>query len=315
VGARGSPLAVAQANWVIHSLKAKNANLKIKLETITTSGDDLSVDLASGERPKGLFVKEIETALLDGRVDVAVHSSKDTPFDTPKGLVISVWPERGPVGDLLCVPGPGPADLRSLPKGARVGTSSVRRKGFLLHRRPDLVVTPLRGNMATRLAKTAEGLDATLIAEAAFHRLPDLPLVGHWLIPRTILLPAPGQGALALETRAEDDHVQNVIGPLSHLPTTYAMLCERSFCRRLDSGCHVPLAAYSFMPTERRLTLMTALAHPEGRSMVKLTVHGPVRNHYDAINLGVEGAELLITRIHTQAPELLAFLPPKALKK
>ena len=308
VGARGSPLSRAQAMTVIETIKSLNPSLSVEFQAIKTAGDDQRVDLAAGGGPKGLFVKEIEAALLDGRIDLAIHSAKDMPFQLPQGLVLGPTPKRAPAGDLLCCA--GDCDLDSLPPGARLGTSGVRRKAFLLFKRPDLAISPLRGNVATRLSKMRSSLDATIIAAAAAERLPDLKLGRFSPIPVEILPPAPGQGALALELREEDERVLRLIEPLGDLPSSLALSAERAFSGRLNAGCQVPAAAWARI-LGQKLVMLVALAHPEGESVASLSLDCPASGAAAAEALGRLAAEKLLSQAERNAPEILKALPSR----
>ncbi|MDR2443415.1 MAG: hydroxymethylbilane synthase [Deltaproteobacteria bacterium] len=243
VGARGSPLSVAQTKLVIASLKRLRPDLNIILKTIKTSGDSPASILGPGQGDKGLFVREIEEALLNSQIDLAVHSAKDLPFQLPQGLTLGPAPERGNAFDLLV--SRDNHTLKTLPKGSKVGTSSPRRQALLLNFRRDLTIVPIRGNVATRLDKIGQIADAIILAAAAVSRLEGLNCAQSYQIPPEIMLPAPGQGQLALEIRADDQQLLSYLAPLNHHLSSLAMTAERAFMGRLGAGCHAPAAAWA----------------------------------------------------------------------
>ncbi|MDR0881430.1 MAG: hydroxymethylbilane synthase [Candidatus Adiutrix sp.] len=260
IGARGSPLSLAQTGLVAQALAAAHPGLVTEIIPIQTTGDRLAGASLAQIGGKGLFVKEIEEALLAGRIDLAVHSAKDLPAELPPGLALGAVPERADFRDVLITARPG--GLAALPPGSRVGTSGLRRQAQLLAARPDLRIEPLRGNVATRLKKLAAGLGATLLAAAGLTRL------GLWpdhaeCLPAAIMLPAAGQGALALEIRALDQRLGPLLEPLNHLPSALALAAERGFLAALGSGCQLPVAALAQWQAGR-LTLTALIASPDG---------------------------------------------------
>jgi hydroxymethylbilane synthase len=289
IGTRGSKLALWQANWVKSSLEVKHPSLSIKLETIKTKGDKiLDVPLAK-VGGKGLFVKEIEEALLNGRIDLAVHSMKDMPGEIPKGLCIGAIPEREIPQDVLI--SRNKKRLSKLGLGAKIGTSSLRRQAQLLHARPDLVVLPLRGNLDTRLKKLeTENLDAIILAAAGIKRLGLENRITEYL-DENIMLPAVGQGALCIEVRQNDPLVEPIVATLEHPQTRTVILGERAFLNRLEGGCQVPIAAYGKID-KNIFTLSGLMATIDGRTLIKETFSGP-ENSSEMI--GVELAERLIS--------------------
>src|SRR6476661_7494152 len=237
LGTRGSKLAVQQSEWVQGQLHALAPHVTVTLRKIQTSGDKiLDVPLAQ-IGGKGLFVKEIEDALLSGEIDLAVHSMKDVPTELPEGLAILCMPPREDPRDALIS-----RDGRSfmdLPHGARIGTSSLRRQSQLLHARPDLTIAMLRGNIDTRLRKLREGqFDAIVLAAAGLRRasLIDASIMTVIDDP-AILLPAPGQGALAIECRRDDKRTRELLAPLDHAPTAACVAAERAVVLRLNGDC------------------------------------------------------------------------------
>jgi len=289
IGTRGSKLALWQANWVKSSLEAKHPSLSIELEKIKTKGDKiLNVPLAK-VGGKGLFVKEIEEALLDGRIDLAVHSMKDMPGDIPRDLCIGAIPEREIRQDVLISRHKKP--LSELGHGAKIGTSSLRRMAQLLHARPDLVILPLRGNLDTRLKKLeTENLDAIILAAAGVKRLGLEERITEYLDENT-MLPAVGQGALCIEVRQNDPLVEPIVATLEHPLTRTIILGERAFLNRLEGGCQVPIAAFGKID-KKIFTLSGLVATIDGRTLLKETLSGP-ENSSEMI--GVELAERLIS--------------------
>ena len=289
IGTRGSKLALWQANWVKSSLEVKHPSLSIKLETIKTKGDKILDVPLSQVGGKGLFVKEIEEALLNGRIDLAVHSMKDMPGEIPKGLCIGAIPQREISQDVLI--SRNNKRLSKLDLGAKIGTSSLRRKSQLLHTRPDLVVLPLRGNLDTRLKKLeTENLDAIILAAAGIKRLGLENRITEYL-DKNIMLPAVGQGALCIEVRQNDPLVEPIVATLEHPQTRTVILGERAFLNRLEGGCQVPIAAYGKID-KNIFALSGLVATIDGRTLIRETFSGP-ENSSEMI--GVELAERLIS--------------------
>ena len=288
IGSRGSQLALWQANWVKSELERLHSNADIDIRIISTSGDKIQDVPLSKIGGKGLFVKEIEEALLANEIDLAVHSMKDVPIDLPTELGISVITKReNPLDALISKNGEKLADL---PQGATIGTSSLRRSSQLLKYRDDFKIHPLRGNVDTRLRKVEEGkYDAILLASAGLNRLGWANRITEEISP-DILLPAMGQGALGIETRLDDTKIYDFISTLNHEQTHYAVSAERSMVGRLDGGCQVPIGAYARVE-KGLITLKGLVASLDGEIIYKLENVGPVD---DAINIGQElGAQLL----------------------
>lgn len=286
VGARGSPLSIVQVKSVLEPLEKLFPNLSFIFKPIKTSGDSPESVLGSGEGLKGLFVKEIEEALLTGEIDLAVHSAKDAPYRLPEGLALAAAPLRAPAGDaLVSLKG---YSLISLPLGSRVGTSSLRRRAQLAAYRPDLNICPVRGNVETRIEKTREEFLAVVLAQAALYRL-GLPFqVGFEPIAPNVVLPAPGQGLLALELRAEDQFVQKLTAPLGHYQSDLALKAERAFMGRLGAGCAAPAAAWARFESDS--FIMSALvASLDGRAVIK--------NRSKASKISPEAVEELGSRL------------------
>ena len=290
IGTRGSQLALWQANWVKQALESLHPELTCELKVIKTKGDKiLDVPLAK-VGGKGLFVKEIEEELLRGDIDLAVHSMKDMPAELPAGLTIGAVPRRENPHDVLISRNDQPLDR--LPRGAAIGTSSLRRAAQLRRARPDVAIRTLRGNVPTRLRKLREdGLDAIVLAAAGVKRMGLADRITQEL-PADVMLPAVGQGALCIETRREDPRVTAVVAPLEHPPTRIAITAERAFLTRLEGGCQVPLAAHATV-NAKLITLASLVADLQGTRVIRSLRKGWLDS---AGQLGVEAAEELLFR-------------------
>jgi hydroxymethylbilane synthase len=290
IGTRGSQLALWQARWVRQAIEKQWPEIKTELTIIKTTGDKITDVPLAKVGGKGLFVKEIEEALMDGRIDLAVHSMKDMPAELPHGLCISAVPEReNPLDALISN---NNISLDQLPRGARVGTSSLRRASQLLHRRPDLNIRTLRGNLDTRLKKLSGGdLDAIVLAAAGLRRLGLRHLITTVLDP-DIMLPAVGQGALCIESRTHDSHTSQIVTSLDHAATHLSVMAERAFLHRLEGGCQVPIAAFATLENEQ-LALNGLVAEVDGSIVIQEAVSGPCD---EAASLGVKLAKTLIAR-------------------
>jgi hydroxymethylbilane synthase len=292
IGTRGSALALWQARHVRDRLITADPSLEVELSVIKTKGDKiLDVPLAK-VGGKGLFVKEIEEALLRRDVDLAVHSMKDVPAEIGPGLVIAAVTSREDPHDVLVTRDPG-VGLMSLPRGARVGTSSLRRTCQLHAQRPDLVMFPLRGNVDTRLAKLDAGeAEALVLAAAGLVRLGHEARITERL-PFSISLPAIGQGVLALETREGDRDVRARVRACLHDPVSDAcVLAERAFLARLGGGCQTPIAAHAVL-ADATLTLEGLVGDPSGQEILRDRALGPAAQ---AAALGHALAETLLAR-------------------
>lgn len=299
IGTRGSTLALWQAGWVKKQLEAHWLQLHIELVPIKTSGDKIQHISLSRIGGKGLFVKEIEEALFSKRVDLAVHSVKDLPAVLPDGLKLSAIPEREDPRDVLIAANGSP--LSGLPDGTRVGTSSLRRQALLLYLHPGLRIEMLRGNVETRIRKQMEGsVDATVLAAAGLKRL-SLNLKNSCPLDENEFLPAIGQGALGIETRAGDE-VEALLEPLHHPDTASAIRAERAFLQRMGGSCRTPLAAKG---TVRGATLqLTAMvASPDGKRMLREEKTGPTET---AEQIGAAVADKLLGRGGKEILEALA---------
>jgi hydroxymethylbilane synthase len=246
------------------------------LVKIKTTGDKITDVPLAKVGGKGLFVKEIETALLEGAIDLAVHSMKDMPGEMPDGLCIGVVPERENPLDVLI--SNSVDSFEALPQGARLGSSSLRRGAQARHARPDLTVHPLRGNLDTRIRKLeTEGLDAIILAAAGVRRLGLEARITEY-IPDSIMLPAIGQGALAIEIREDDDETRRLLGPIDHQETRLAVESERAFLSRLEGGCQVPIAAHAKIDGDE-VELTGLVAEIDGSLLLRETTRGRVGKH------------------------------------
>lgn len=274
VGTRGSALALAQTELVLAALRQRWPDLETRIERVTTTGDARR-DVPLAVLGRGAFVSEIETALRDRRIDIAVHSAKDLPSRLAAGLRIGAFLERADARDVLVSRDGSP--LRELPTGARVGTGSPRRACQLRAARTDLDVREIRGNVDTRLRKLAAGeYDALVLAAAGLIRLGRADEATEWLDP-TVMLPAVAQGAIAVELRANDHDVLEVVGSVSHAATDAAVTAERAFLARLGAGCTAAVAAYATVSDTHELTLTALIGAPDGRH-VRDTVVGAIEH-------------------------------------
>jgi hydroxymethylbilane synthase len=281
IASRGSQLALWQARWVQQQLEKLGHPSRI--EIIKTTGDRITDVPLAQVGGKGLFTKEIEEALLDGRADLAVHSLKDLPTELPPGLHLAATPEREDPRDAIVG-----KPLAGLTRGAKVGTSSLRRSAQLRQARPGLVIEPVRGNLDTRLRKLDQGqYDAILLAAAGLKRLGWQDRIAEILSP-DVVCPAVGQGALAIETAAGPGF--DACRPLDHPPTRAAVTAERALLGALGGGCQVPIGAYATV-SEGRLRLLSVVVSPDGADLVRDQAEGPAS---DAERIGRELAEALL---------------------
>jgi hydroxymethylbilane synthase len=295
VGTRKSALALTQTGWVCEQLHKYFPEIAIEKKMIVTKGDRILDVTLSKVGGKGLFVKEIEQALLGGEIDFAVHSMKDMPAEMPEGLMICAVTEREDPRDVLI----SRQGLRfdELPQGAKIGTSSLRRGAQLKAARPDLDIVPLRGNIDTRLRKLEEeGLDAIVLAAAGLARMGWLDRVTERLSP-DICVPAVGQGALGIQCRSDDEHLRQMLRPLDHEATRLAVTAERVLLGILNGGCQVPIGAYGEVE-DNRVRLTGFVGHADGSKILRETAEGT-----DAVKVGQEVAARLLER---GAREILA---------
>jgi hydroxymethylbilane synthase len=275
IGTRGSALARAQTDLVCRALKSAHADLAepdaLEVVVVRTTGDRITDRPLAELGGKGLFCKELETALLESRIDLAVHSMKDLPTWLPEGLVIGALLQREDVRDVLIAPQAG--SIAGLPQGALVGTASPRRQAQLLACRPDLRVVSFRGNVDTRLKKLAAGeVDATLLALAGLKRLSLDPGLGTALEPED-MLPAVGQGAIGIECRIGDETARALLAAIDHAPTSACVRAERALLAALDGSCHTPIAGLAEISVGR-LRLRALVARPDGSRCLTIERHG-----------------------------------------
>lgn len=299
VGTRGSTLALAQTRWVVARLKEEWPETDFRIQTISTQGDRNrgSLEAMAQKGNRGFWVKEIEEALLGSRIDIAVHSLKDLPTEQPEGLEVSSIPKRVDARDVL-IGKEGMKRLADLPEGARVGTSSIRRKAFLRAYRPDLQVTDLRGNIDTRLAALGTpDYDAIILAAAGLIRTEMRHRIDEFVEP-DLLLPAPGQGALALETRADDDLSIEVAYAIHDHLTDDRVTAEREFLAGLGAGCMAPVGAHATVKGGV-LTLEGWVGAVDGSKVIRATSSGDPAECADlgaelAADMLAQGAAALI---------------------
>ena len=290
IATRQSPLALWQAEHIRARLESLHAGLKVELVTFVTQGDKILDTPLAKIGGKGLFVKELEAALLDGRADLAVHSMKDVPMALPEGLSLAVICEREDPLDAFVSNTYESFD--ALPQGAKVGTSSLRRKCQILKQRPDLEIIDLRGNVGTRLSKLDSGLyDAIILASAGLKRLGLADRIRHTLAPE-VSLPAVGQGALGLECRTDDQAVLDLILPLLHAETDACVRAERAFNAYLEGGCQVPIAGYATL-NDGQISIEGRVGSVDGAILLKANLKGEL---VEAEHLGVVLAQDLLAQ-------------------
>jgi hydroxymethylbilane synthase len=290
IGTRGSQLALFQANWVKDQLVRTHPELKVTLIKIKTTGDKIQDAPLAKIGGKGLFVKEIEEALIQRKIDLAVHSIKDVPTEFPKGLHLSVITKREDPRDVFI--SKGGKTLKDLPQGAKIGTSSLRRQAQLLHFRSDLELIPLRGNLDTRLKKLKTlNLDAIVLALAGVKRLGLEERISE-IIPTDISLPAIGQGALGIETRMDDQVVEDQIRFLNDPDSSIAITAERAFLKKLEGGCQVPIAAFA-QKVGSTLQIDGLVGTIDGKRLIRHHLEGPIE---EAEPLGTQLAEILLVK-------------------
>ena len=287
LGTRASPLARWQADWVAGELRKRG--VEVELVLISTQGDVKTGPLGQ-IGGQGLFTKEIQRALLDGQIDLAVHSLKDLPTAEVEGLSLAAVPERESIADVLVCN--SAKSLSELSPNARVGTGSLRRRAQLLHQRPDLQMLEIRGNVETRLRKLDQGeYDALVLAQAGLHRLGlDVRIAG--VIPLSLMLPAVGQGALGIETRADDASTRQLLAPLNHEPTHQSITAERSLLAALRGGCLAPVGAWGRVENGT-LKLDGTVLSGDGRQRIFASSSGHAAS---ALEIGREVARQLIAQ-------------------
>lgn len=299
IGSRRSKLALTQTNWVADQLKKLGVPFEFEVKEIVTKGDRILDVTLSKVGGKGLFVKEIEQALLNKEIDMAVHSMKDMPAVLPQGLTIGCIPHREDHRDVLI--SKGHMTLRDLPKGAKVGTSSLRRSAQILAERPDLEIKWIRGNIDTRLAKLeTDEYDAIILAAAGLSRMGwSSDVVTEYLEPE-VCLPAVGQGALAIECREDDKELLDELLKLTSKETKETVTAERAFLHKMEGGCQVPIAGYATITDNAQISLTALVADPNGKIIYKETVVGEdpvIVGEKAAAILTEQGAKQLIDRV------------------
>jgi hydroxymethylbilane synthase len=288
IATRKSPLALWQANFVRTHLKRHHPNIEVELHAMMTTGDKLFATPLNEIGGKGLFVKELERAILEHKADIAVHSIKDMPTELADGLELAVVCKRDDARDAFV--SNHYETLLALPKGAILGTSSLRRQAQILALRPDLVVYPLRGNVGTRLSKLDRGeFDAIILAAAGLQRLEMSSRIRSYL-PLDIMLPASGQGAIGIECRYKDKSILDLISFLKDLNTHYAITSERVLSRKLGGSCQLPLAAHAKVEGDK-LYLKALVGEVQGRRILRTDKFGPKEK---AEGIGIEAAEDLM---------------------
>lgn len=290
VGSRRSKLALTQTNWVMDQLKKLDPSFDFEVKEIVTKGDQILDVTLSKVGGKGLFVKEIEQAMLDKEIDMAVHSMKDMPAVLPEGLTIGCIPFREDHRDALI--SKGHVKLKDLKPGAIIGTSSLRRSAQLLVARPDLEIKWIRGNVDTRLAKLeTEEYDAIILAAAGLSRLGWATDVVTEFLDAELCIPAVGQGALSIECRADDKELLELFEKFTCKKTERAVRAERAFLQKMEGGCQVPIAGFARVEENDEIVLNVLVASPEGHEIIKEEVRG---QHPE--ELGMQAADLLIEK-------------------
>ncbi len=289
VGTRGSNLALVQTNWVVEQLKKANPNVEFEIKVIKTKGDLITHLPLDKIGDKGLFVKEIEKSLLDGEIDMAVHSMKDMPSYLPEGLKFASSPKREDPRDALIFK-EGYKSIDDLPQGARIGTGSKRRKYQLLKYRPDLEIVSIRGNIETRIKKIeTENLDGVVLAASGLKRAGLDDKIDYY-IPADIMLPAPAQGILALEIRENDKETEKIIDSIKDDITKVQINAERGFLIGVNGSCHIPMGAYCDIDGEK-ITLTGLYGDGEGKKIVIKYQEGTLA---DASTIGYELAKSIL---------------------
>jgi hydroxymethylbilane synthase len=290
VGSRRSKLALTQTNWVMDQLNKLDPRFEFEVKEIVTKGDQILDVTLSKVGGKGLFVKEIEQAMLDKEIDMAVHSMKDMPAVLPEGLTIGCIPFREDHRDALI--SRGHVKLNDLKPGAIIGTSSLRRSAQLLKARPDLEIKWIRGNVDTRLAKLeTEEFDAIILAAAGLYRLGWASDVVTEFLDAELCIPAVGQGALSIECREDDKELLELFEKFTCKKTERAVRAERTFLQKMEGGCQVPIAGFAYVAENDEIVLNVLVASPEGQEIIKEEVRG-----HNPEELGVQAADLLIQK-------------------
>lgn len=293
VGTRSSQLALWQADFVIGELEKKYPELVVEKRLMTTKGDKILNAPLAKIGGKGLFTKELETAMLEGEIDIAVHSLKDMPVVVPEGLVITAITQRADPGDAFV--STKYESFQQLPAGAKVGTSSLRRKAQLLHARPDLQIEDLRGNVNTRLRKMEEeNFDGIILACAGLKRLGFGDKIRQ-VLPQTMCLPAVGQGALAIECRQADKETRELLEFLNDRCTRLCTEAERGFLATVEGGCQVPVGVHA-VSAEAGIRVEAVIASLDGSTLLRDALEAEVKDAQAARAVGVNLAEKLLAR-------------------
>jgi hydroxymethylbilane synthase len=280
IGTRGSALALAQTTWIKERIMRHFPDIEVSLKIVTTSADKDTASSLRSASSVGVFVKELEQALQEEQIDIAVHSMKDVPTQIAHNLEISAIPEREDARDAFI--SSQAKSLWELPQGATVGTGSVRRQSQILAIRPDLKITDIRGNVDTRLKKLQDGIyDAIILACAGLRRLGLQQRITSPL-DYAQMLPAPGQGALAIETRSHDSRVKTIVSPLNHPPSAIAVSLERSFLQRMGGGCNVPIGAYVRV-TQDMFEMDALVSSPDGQRIVRDSIRENLKGMDEAV--------------------------------
>lgn len=289
VGTRGSKLALIQTNWVIDKLKEIYPEIEFEIKIIKTKGDliqNVSLDKIGD---KGIFVKEIEQQLIDKKIDMAVHSMKDMPSSLPEGLKFTSIPKREDARDVLVLKN-GYSSINDLPIGAKIATGSKRRKYQLLKQRPDLNIVPIRGNIDTRIKKIVdENLDGVVLAAAGLLRAGLEHKISYY-IPKDIMIPAPAQGALAIEIRENSNDIDEIVKSLKDIKSEIQVAAERGFLDGINGSCHIPIGAYCDVKGEN-ITLTGLYGDEEGNNLITKTIEGKASQ---ARELGLELARAIL---------------------
>ncbi len=287
VGTRKSNLAITQTEWVIEQLKKAGVKNEFEVKKISTKGDKIIDVMLSKVGGKGLFVKEIEQAMYDKEIDFAVHSMKDMPAELPEGLVISSIPVREDHRDAFISKDNIP--LKDLPAGSIVGTSSLRRSSQILAKRPDLEIKWIRGNVETRLRKMREeDYDAIILAVSGLKRVGlSEELITEYLDPE-VVIPAVGQGALAIECREDDDELHDILARINDVHTEKTITAERAFLNRIEGGCQIPIGGYAYLESDD-IILSAMVGSPDGQTILQEVVRGN-----DPVQVGEQAAQKLL---------------------
>ncbi|MEG0012739.1 MAG: hydroxymethylbilane synthase [Cellulosilyticaceae bacterium] len=298
VGTRGSKLALTQTNWVIEQLKAEHSEHTFTVKIIKTKGDLIQNVPLDKIGDKGVFVKEIEQQLLGGEIDIAIHSMKDMPSEVTTGLEFVKTPKREDRRDALVLRGENICDLSQLREGAIIATGSKRRKYQLLSVRPDLCIVPIRGNIDTRIRKIEEeNLDGIVLAAAGLKRLGLEFKIGYYL-PEELMIPAPAQGALAIQIRKDDSKIKPIVSRIESMNDEIEIQAERAFLSGVNGSCNIPIGA-SAKVEGCHIGLSGILGDAEGRKLVRKYIYKTFETEADARAIGTELAKLTLKELES----------------